>query len=503
MGLGVTLFCISSGIAQGAVYYVRSAAAGAANGSDWSNAYQALPSSMVRGATYYMASGTYAGYTFSTAENGTNTITVKKATLADHGTSAGWSDSYDNGPAVFTNTVQFSKGYFILDGQTGGGPQSWTNGFGFKIQSLSTTQPRPGIYVGEGRKNVTLRHFEVQGNGGDGDGDGSGQANDALSIEVGTDQTTVSYAYLHDMGRCLIFGHGNNMFFEYIYGGTFESTPVEHSEVASIWATINAPPPLCTNVTFANCVWSHIEGTGGLMMYADGVKIYGNTFYRPAGVTFPVGLGAIATWYQAWGTGTFAHGRIYNNSFIDLGQGFPVSGISWGSTNAIDNVVENNVFYNCSLNFGGISTHDYNLFINTTGENAASEAHGASASSAIFNDYHSLNFTLQSNTVAGTNAGAPYDIDPNGVPRTTGTRGAYEFGSGAAGVLLKPQSTGTQISLSWPDTGFNFKLYATASLNPPALWTQVTNAPVLANGWWSVSPPAPVATGQFYRLQGP
>jgi len=489
------VFCLGTGTISAATYHVRAGATGTANGSDWTNAYPTLPGTLLRGSTYYVATGTYGGYTFNTSESGTSVVTVKKATVLDHGSNIGWNDSYGIGTAVFTNYWQITRGYFTLDGQVGGGPGSWTNGYGFKIQSLSTTTFRPGIRIYDDRKNVTLRHFEIQGNGGDGDGGNNGPANDALEIGVGTDHTTVSYAYLHDMGRCLIFGHGNNMFFEYVYGGKFEATDAEHAEIASLWASIPTVS-VCTNVTFANCVWSHMEGTGGLVMEGDGVKIYGNTFYRPAGITFPSANGAIATWR----TGIFVRGRIYNNSFINLGSGFASLGIGFGGATD-DNIVANNIFYNCNVNFGGVALHDYNLFINTSGANAASEAHGATATSGIFNDYTALNFNLKSNTVAGTNIGAPYNTDPIGNPRTTWTRGAYEYGSGPNGVSLKIQRIGNQIVFSWPDSNTSYRLCSATNLSLSAIWTIRTNVPALANGQWSLSLPLPATQQLFFRLQ--
>jgi hypothetical protein len=499
--LAATLvFWLGAGTMPAATYHVRAGATGTANGSDWINAYPTLPGTLLRGSTYYVATGTYGGYTFNTAESGTSLVTVRKATVPDHGSNTGWNDGYGTGTAVFTNYWQITRGYFTLDGQVGGGPGSWTNGYGFKIQSLSTISFHPGIYISGNRKNVTLRHFEIQGNGGDGDGGNNGPANDALSIEVGTDQTTVSYAYLHDMGRCLIFGHGNNMFFEYIYGGKFESTDAEHAEIASLWAHVEsgAPGPVCTNVTFANCVWSHIEGTGGLIIQGDGVNIYGNTFYRPAGVTFPSANGAIATWRLD----VFVRGRIFNNSFINLGSGFTSLGIGFGGTTD-DNIVMNNIFYNCRVDFGGVTLHDNNLFITTTGSGAASEAHGATATSAIFNDYLALDFTLKSNTAAGTNVGAPYNTDPKGNPRTTWTRGAYEYGSGFTGVSLIIQRAGNQIVFSWPDSNTSYKLSSATNLSLATIWTIRTNLPALANGQWSLSLPLPATQQQFFRLQKP
>ena len=480
--------------ASAAIYHVRAGAAGNASGVDWNNAYPALPTTLSRGSTYYVASGIYGGYTFNTAESGTSVVTVKKATVLDHGSSVGWSDDYGSGSAVFTNYWRLTRGYFTLDGQVGGGPGNWTNGFGFKIQSLSTNTFNSGITISANRRNVTLRHFEIQGNGGDGDGGLGGPANDALDIGTGTDQTIVSYAYLHDMGRWLIFGHGNNMFFEYVYGGKFESTAVEHAEIASLWASI-PPVALCTNVTFANCVWSHMEGTGGLIMYADGVKIYGNVFYRPAGKTFPPANGALATWSNPGSV--FVHGRIFNNSFINLGSTFPALGIGFGESTG-DNLVMNNVFYNCRVDFGGVALHDYNLFINSTGAAVTTEAHGTTATSAVFNDYNALNFTLKNNTGAGTNVGSPYNLDPHGNLRTTWTRGAFEYGSALANPFLRIQRASNLLLFSWAVTPADYRLCSSTNLNN---WIILTNSPVLSDNQWALTLPLPAAQRQFYRLR--
>src|SRR4030043_1400540 len=82
------------------VYYVRAGATGANNGSDWNNAFTTLPATLVRGTTYYIADGNYASYTFDDAVSGTTLITVKKATVADHGTETGGVSTYGDGQAV-------------------------------------------------------------------------------------------------------------------------------------------------------------------------------------------------------------------------------------------------------------------------------------------------------------------------------------------------------------------------------------------------------------------
>jgi hypothetical protein len=67
-------------------YYVRDGTGLFSScGQDWGNACDDLPSNLIRGATYYIADGSYSSYTFDDAESGSEYIYIKKATLWDHG----------------------------------------------------------------------------------------------------------------------------------------------------------------------------------------------------------------------------------------------------------------------------------------------------------------------------------------------------------------------------------------------------------------------------------
>src|SRR5690242_20637237 len=110
--LGVIL--LFSPNADAASHYVRSGASGNGSGSDWANACTDFTgacavASLVRGDTYYVGTGSYAGRTFNTPASGTLVITIKGATGADHGTSTGWSSAYgvDVTPATWTSKVWF------------------------------------------------------------------------------------------------------------------------------------------------------------------------------------------------------------------------------------------------------------------------------------------------------------------------------------------------------------------------------------------------------------
>src|SRR5205807_7149865 len=67
--------------AQAACHVVTTNGAGSRDGSTWNNAFAwPLPTTLVRGDSYYIATGNYTGgYRFNTPESGTTPITIKKA----------------------------------------------------------------------------------------------------------------------------------------------------------------------------------------------------------------------------------------------------------------------------------------------------------------------------------------------------------------------------------------------------------------------------------------
>jgi hypothetical protein len=409
--------------AAAATRYVRAGASGAANGSDWTNAYPSLPATLTRGDTYYVAGGTYSGYRFSTPASGTTLITIKRATIADHGTTTGWSDSFGQGQAFFAGSWDFSSSYWLIDGQVGGGPGSWTTGFGFKVKETADTV----ISIGSNASNITIRHVEAEGNGGDGDG-GTG-ANDIFNnYTAGTRNVTVSYAYFYNAGRCIFFSRGSNMTFEYIYTGYHESTPGQHSEVASIWTA--SPDPRPTNYTFRYNVFTHAEGTGGLIMDGDGLYVYGNVFYRPTGDNWEHGNGVIGTWT----VNVLTQAKVYNNTFINLSTGWSILGTLFTAPTT-GNEARNNIFYG-STSIGGLGslfpTFSHNYYVDTSPLNLT-ETGKMTGSGNPFNNYPALDFRLKAAGPAGIALPAPYDRDMYGTVRGSGGawgRGAVEFGGG-------------------------------------------------------------------------
>src|ERR1035437_8996727 len=117
--IGFVLVCFAAWSGHAATYCVGPSATGSGSGADWSNlkAWGATP---VRGDTWYLETGSYAGKTFNTANSGTTLITIKKAISADHVTDTGWTSGMAN-QATFTDVIQFGSSYWTIDGQVGDG----------------------------------------------------------------------------------------------------------------------------------------------------------------------------------------------------------------------------------------------------------------------------------------------------------------------------------------------------------------------------------------------
>lgn len=419
--------CAFPALANAANQYVRQGATGANNGKDWTNAYTALPSTLVRGDTYYVAAGSYAGRTFNTPASGATLITVKKATVADHGTGTGWSDAFGTGQAQFTSGLSFSSPYWVIDGQTGGGAENkWLGNFGFKITEKRDSSAI--ISTDAAANNITIRHVALEGKGSVSTSGGS-WSNDGLAI-YGSSNVTLSYFHMKGIGRAPFFVSPKNLVVEHGWVEKFYGSSAVHSEVASIWAFSTT----MGDVTFRHNLFTDIQSTGGIMWDNSSNKnaklaVYGNVFYRPAGATWGRANGVIGGWTGGGGE-QFHNAHVYNNTFINVDQ----QSLSTLPNIASGNVAYNNLFYNStSPDFSKFATHNYNHFINSGG--AHGESNGTSAASGDpFVDYVGLDFRLKSATVNGISLAAPFNVDALGKTRGADgnvERGAFEYEIGA------------------------------------------------------------------------
>jgi len=420
------------GLANAANQYVRPGATGNNTGTDWANAYTKLPSSLKRGDTYYLAGGNYGSHTFNDAASGTTAITVKKATVADHGVSTGWADSYGTTQAKFSN-LSFKASNYVFDGSVGGGPGAWETGFGFLVQGTYHTIDFPAVL-----SNISIRHTDIQGGGR-----AEGSDTDLLYLVNKYTNITVSYCYLHDVSRTMILSWpsgGSGLTVEY---SKFARNGVaEHREAWSAGAE--------SNVIFRNNMLEDIMGTGFIAIVnangdAANWEIYGNIFYWTGRYTDGIiNTGVIMNRYDGTNTSSSINVRavnwhIYNNIIANIrGGSFTAQIAPEGPLGTY--VVENNIWYN-NVAAGGASDGslvDYNWYYGN-GTNAKSGSNDVVGTSSPFVDaqpWLTGNWKLKT-ALPGVALGAPYNVDMTGAPRGTDgafDRGAIEFSSAAAAL---------------------------------------------------------------------
>lgn len=439
--LVASLLLIAMGLSA-QTFYVRQGATGTGDGSNWTNAYTALPTTLQRGATYYVAAGNYPQYIFQDPESGTTYITVKKATTSDHGTNTGWSASYGNGVAHFQDFVFFT-GYYIIDGQTGGGPGSWGTGFGFSIHPDSAKYlvnfAKPGFgHTGQLATHVTLEHINMAGGGYN-----SPTGNDGIfAIEttnqpgLGVDNLTISYCYIHDtrVGTDpLYIQWANNVTVQYTYIAR-NMSGASHSQGMILDGTNNT---VIRYNRFEDINGSAIINIGKIMSGTsvnNNIQIYGNLFMDSVGQPSSgagVGDGAIAnvgatTGYDVTGA------KIYNNTFVRL------TGMNTGINIPIgsNNLVYNNIWWDCTDPSTGqgltymyvAGTEDYNTFINSLKPNWTVNTHDVVQSTGDpFANSANNNFSLSGPTAPGLALSAPFNVDMLG--HTSDINGAWDRGA--------------------------------------------------------------------------
>lgn len=321
------------------VFHVRAGASGSGNGLNWKDAYTSLPSTLIRGATYYIADGSYGSYVFDDPSSGSLVTTILKATPESHGTPMGWQDSYGDGAAIFERLV-FSSDNWVFDGQVGGGPGAWNVGHGFVIYSTANVL----VTLSGSRDNIVIRHTKMYSDRGTtfiaGVKGTTGSAN----------RITLAYCEISNIfGVILHINNWTNCTIEYNYFFYNKSTATMHAEGISSIGTNS-------NIVIRYNLWDKIEGTAVLagVNYgsSDNWQIYGNIFSR-----------SVTPIYYYWedpGTNqnSMSNSKFLNNTIV----GIP-SGVSQGAVviqRGSNNLIYNNIWYaNVANSFRISGTHDY------------------------------------------------------------------------------------------------------------------------------------------------
>jgi len=416
--------------ASGNNLYVRPGATGANNGTDWTNAFTALPTTLVRGATYYLADGTYAGRTFNTANSGTSVITLKKATIADHGTDTGWSTAFGDGQAVFGECT-FTTDFYVVDGQRRNA--AWQQGavseYGIRFQGTGGKTVRLDFGgAGQGGDNLTFRYCDLVGAGRD-----TGFGDDVVYSLANNSNVIFQYCSLRDSDRTIFITAGGmtGWLVDHCYIARNTSTPAVHAEMMSSWGS-------ATNITFSHNIIEDIEGTAIWAFINDGNatnwKIYGNVIFHTAAFHAAGGregiTGSIFCANDASNNNFLSSLLYYNNTHWNI-KGLWSGVIIQGTTSG--NEVRNNIWHSCvrtANSFTGTTSH--NLYYNTVqdGDSTPTKVVLTAGQSDIFQSTTGNDFRLKVATAAGQTLAPPYDVDQNGNTRGadgTWDRGAFEF----------------------------------------------------------------------------
>lgn len=413
-------------------HYVRASATGTNDGSDWINAWTALPSVLVRGDTYYIAAGTYPSYTFNDPVSGSLFIYIKKATAEDHGTDIGWNDAFGDGQAVF-GPISFSTGYWVFDGATGKGKEGASYGFLVARDDCSGLTTSELVSFGTSTvSNVTIRHVEIRNCGPSWDIPQFGIYSNSYSSP--SFDITIANNFIHKSTANILIRNWRNSIFEFNHLKSNWSSSLNHGEQMS-------PGNRCQDITFRYNVLedSQVGGIGAHIDFNSNWQVYGNI-----AIGGNVAMGIFGT-ADSGHNDVIINWSVHNNTFVDIGgsgrgSAFCVGPLTDPETGR--SYAYNNLFVNSShprLDNSGFHTaaivHDYNTFVNCVGIIAA-ETHIEVIGVDPFIDYAGSNFTLRNPTAAGIALPAPFNIDANGKKRGSDgvwDRGAYEYDAVLAG----------------------------------------------------------------------
>jgi len=472
--------------AGAACHVVTSSGSGAKTGADWNNTMANLPSTLVRGDTYFLADGN--GYKLQgvAAESGATITYVKKAVptavtnsaATAHCTDAGWSDSsMGAGQAVFSGSPAVNltnAAYFTLDGQT---RTSLNSGHGIKLDSSSCSNMSCyavvlGFNASAKAHNIVIQYVEFNQSNQNGstnfaqdygvyayNNDGGAPNNSALH------DITLQYNYHHNSACDFLFTRGVTNFttqYSYFYlnngGGGCHGQNWEDNNSTNIAARYN--------------VFNESRGTAVVVVLCDicsgnnivtnGFYVYGNVFYDIPGGAGWTSNGAVACLGPSIACTNMA---VYNNTFANLqnngaGAGSNTTGVSVNGASASP-VCKNNVFYNMSSNM--------NITMNCSGGEDNKSAIFSGDQAGVLTGSHDIidtanvnhfvaallalpvisNFHLTSETLSDLEGGvvlsAPFNQSCDATLTCsklisrggdgTWERGAFEFDNGAVGQL--------------------------------------------------------------------
>lgn len=430
--LTITLALLLLGTVQASNHLVLSSASGTQSGAaadGWANAYTNLPATLTRGDTYYIGDGTYTGHVFNETLSGTNLVSVAKATLADHVTETGWSNSYTN-QATFTSasydTFQLSTSYILINGGYG----TSTNTHGFKVLSTGTGDGEIiGISSGGTKGSIYLWNIEIAGQGVVTTNSTQFYRGYSGTATAATDVLEFRNCFVHDVYIWISTAQAKNALIDHCYlrnagsdwpdGATnYWNTPVNYHAAG---LTIGGTNVTVSFTIFENMVGGHNTTYIEPQFGPQNISIYGDIFWEHGS-----GVGTTQEGISLAGNDWVFGMPIYNCTFDGLAKP-GVRGQNNGSSFASTGVdVFNNIFQDCGNTVSFVN-------INSSGSNTLNTG-VASFVNTSAGDFH------LAAPLSGTGLSALYNTDLDGVTRGADgvwDIGAFEYGSSALQATKK------------------------------------------------------------------
>lgn len=393
----------------GTVRFVKPAATGTGTGLTWTDA-MALSGTLTRGVTYCLADGSYSSRTYNTVASGTTTITIRKATVGDHGSSTGWDDTMGDGQAIWTaseGAANFTTDYWVFDGASGDGSTT-ANGsdistYGFRFSSMPDNSVR-GVVLVDNAAHVTVKHTAVQcaftPNSPASDANEFGFAHDGDPSS--SSFTILSYDYV-DGCEVNTWMQGSDLTIEYTYFGRNWSATAHGVAIEAITR------PIIRYNYFLTCAIQCIEPGGGATTDLDGGQIYGNIITNLRPNANNNNQGVTNGFIKGVSSGHINNTVIYNNVLYDSEGPILYESNIGGSTG---NILRNNLCYLCDtfVNQDGALTHSHNWLVDS---GSFSETGGQSSSGNPFISLVLGGFHLDGSPAcnAGFTLSSPYTTD--------------------------------------------------------------------------------------------
>ena len=418
--------------------YIRQGGMG--DGSDWDNAFNVIPDALVRGNIYYIADGNYDGHCFHDNESGSTYITIRKATVHDHGTDAGWQSSYGDGQAIFKGPISFRKGYYIWDGIMGSGNNDASYGFKIVPSTHAAKQYLIGLpMLGDSSyqvDHITISHTAIMTSGqGTGAYTQIGIYSLPRDASYASSDITLSYNYLSNASSNILMRQAQNWTIRDNYFDGNWSSADNHGQQIS--------PATSSNIFLYNNIFkdsttfvigAHNESGGNSYWH-----VYNNIII---GGTLSAGF-AMAESGEADG---LVSSQFHNNTFVNVDFGGRGAVFVGKLTDAATQMsyAYNNLFYNCisprmdnADGTPGAIIHDHNAYIASTGTiNSADESAPLIDYNDPFVNAASNDFRLKSGSgpnYRGRNLSQYFTTDKDGNPRgkLRWSIGAYRTGGPA------------------------------------------------------------------------